>query len=256
VASDVELLQGFCLSAPAKVLFVGADTLLTTSFRGGSSTISFSPGLVAAATPGPAPKMDAELGLAGSGLATACKIQPHVRVVKEDTQKADSAAVPDHLWVHTFLCGYGREHHGPRYLQSLGLSAEALVGGLGNPSPPVGWEATTSGLSTLALFRSFALCWWQRQVLRGFFAWRRCNVQVTKGCSPGQTVRPLLSTKEGAGVPLFAWATKGRASYKAQWPFIRAGPDGRATVRAGHDAIRQSAHASWFEWLEGLAPFF
>ena len=27
-ASDVELLRGFCLSAPAKVLFVGADALL------------------------------------------------------------------------------------------------------------------------------------------------------------------------------------------------------------------------------------
>ncbi len=33
-ASDVGLLRGFCLSAPAKVLFVGADVLLTTSFRG------------------------------------------------------------------------------------------------------------------------------------------------------------------------------------------------------------------------------
>jgi hypothetical protein len=32
---DVELLRGFCLLALAKVLFVGADALLTTSFRGG-----------------------------------------------------------------------------------------------------------------------------------------------------------------------------------------------------------------------------
>ena len=41
---DVELLQGFCLSAPAKVLFVGTDALLTTSFRGDSCAISsFSP---------------------------------------------------------------------------------------------------------------------------------------------------------------------------------------------------------------------
>ena len=36
-ASGVELLRGFCLSAPAKVLFVGADALLTTLFRGGST---------------------------------------------------------------------------------------------------------------------------------------------------------------------------------------------------------------------------
>ena len=27
-------------------------------------------------------------------------------------------------------------------------------------------------------------------------------------------------------------------------------------VQADHDAIRWSAHASWFEWLEGSAPFF
>ena len=33
-ALGVDLLRGFCLSAPAKVLFVGADALLTTSFRG------------------------------------------------------------------------------------------------------------------------------------------------------------------------------------------------------------------------------
>ena len=169
-ALDVELLRGFCLSAPAKVLFVCADALLTMSFRGGSSTFTFSPGLVADATPGPAPKTDVELGLAGLGLATAYKTQPHVRIVKGDTQKANSAAVPDHLWVHAFLCGYGREHHGPRHLQALDLSVEALVGGLENPSPPARWETTTSGLSTLALFRLFALGGWRRQVLRGFFA--------------------------------------------------------------------------------------
>jgi hypothetical protein len=49
---------------------------------------------------------------------------------------------------------------------------------------------------------------------------------------------------------------KGWASYKAQWMFIRTHPDEQATLRAGHDAIRQSAHASWFEWLEGSASFF
>ena len=34
--SSISILQGFCTSAPAKVLFVGADALLTTFFRGGS----------------------------------------------------------------------------------------------------------------------------------------------------------------------------------------------------------------------------
>ena len=32
---DVELLRGFCSSAPVKVLFVGTNALLTMSFRGG-----------------------------------------------------------------------------------------------------------------------------------------------------------------------------------------------------------------------------
>ena len=53
--------------------------------------------------PGPAPKTDVELGLAGSGFVTAHKTQAHVQVVKGDTQKTDSAVVPDHLWVHAFL---------------------------------------------------------------------------------------------------------------------------------------------------------
>jgi hypothetical protein len=197
-----------------------------------------------------------ELGLAGSGFVTAHQTQAHVQVIKGDTQKVDSAAVQDHLWVHAFLYGYGREHHGPRHLHALGLTAAALVRGLGNPSPPDGWEATASGLSTLGLFRLFALRRWRRQVLWGFFAWRRHNIRVTKGCSPGQMVRTLLSTKEGVGVVHFSWSTKGRASYKAQWTFICTHPDGQATVWAGHDAIPRSAHASWFEWLEGLAPFF
>jgi len=155
-ASDVELLQGFCLLAPAKVLFVGAGALLTMSFRGGTVFSTFS-----GDTPGPAPKTDAELGLAGSGVVTAQKTQAHVLVIKGDTQKADSAAVPDHLWVHAFLCGYGREHHGPRHLHALGLSAAASVGGLGKPSLPDRWETTASGLSTLALFRLFALRRWR-----------------------------------------------------------------------------------------------
>jgi len=31
------------------------------------------------------------------------------RVVKGDAQKADGAAVPDHLWIHAFLERYARE---------------------------------------------------------------------------------------------------------------------------------------------------
>ncbi len=47
-----------------------------------------------------------------------------------------------------------------------------------------------------------------------------------------------------------------RLAHRAQWLFIRSTQDGLATVWAGHDALRRSTNASWFEWLEGLAPFF
>ena len=67
----MDLLRGFCLSAPAKVLFVGAGALLTTSFRGGTTFSPFSSASSEGDTPGPAPKMDVELGLAGSGFVTA-----------------------------------------------------------------------------------------------------------------------------------------------------------------------------------------
>jgi len=37
---------------------------------------------------------------------------------------------------------------------------------------------------------------------------------------------------------------------------LRGSEDGLASVEAGHDAVRRSANASWFEWLEGPAPLF
>jgi hypothetical protein len=39
---DCTLLRGFCASAPAKVLYVGADALLTVFFRGGASHVGAS----------------------------------------------------------------------------------------------------------------------------------------------------------------------------------------------------------------------
>jgi hypothetical protein len=62
-ASGVDLLRVFCLSTPAKVLFVGADALLTTLFRGG--TTFSSEGDTPGHTSGPAPKTDVKLGLTG-----------------------------------------------------------------------------------------------------------------------------------------------------------------------------------------------
>jgi hypothetical protein len=154
--SDVDLLRGFCSSAPSKVLFVGVDLLLTTSFRGGSSSSpSFSSPFAAGGdTPapkvltlkafksvGPAPKSDGTLGLVAKPMGGGPDYT-NIQVIKGDTQKADRAAVPDHLWVHAFLCGYGGENHGPRHLRALGLALHCGVGSLANPSPPDGWELT------------------------------------------------------------------------------------------------------------------
>ena len=61
---DHTVLLGFCSSAPAKVLFAGADSILTTSFRGGSiSSRGFSTGQ-APEIPGPTPFSNEALGLA------------------------------------------------------------------------------------------------------------------------------------------------------------------------------------------------
>jgi hypothetical protein len=110
VDTDLKLLEGFCTSAPAKILFEGADVLLTTSFRGGFQEFPEEERV------GPAPKTDDELGFAvGVGDAPP-SLAAQVQVIKGDTQKADSAHVPDHLWVYAFLCGYGPGAHGPRHL--------------------------------------------------------------------------------------------------------------------------------------------
>ncbi len=56
-STDLEIIRGFCASAPAKVLFAGADTLLTTLFRGGCKVLD-------ADDPGLRPDSNEDLGLA------------------------------------------------------------------------------------------------------------------------------------------------------------------------------------------------
>jgi hypothetical protein len=50
------------------------------------------------------------------------------QVLKGDAQKADGAAIPVHLWAHTFRSGYGQESCLNRHLKALGLTAQASVG--------------------------------------------------------------------------------------------------------------------------------
>jgi hypothetical protein len=66
----------------------------------------------------------------------------------------------------------------------------------------------------------------------------------------------IIGMRGNKGCTAFAWSKKGQAAYRAQWLFIRSMPDSLVMVWAGHNALGSSANTSWFEWLEGLAPFF
>ncbi len=90
------------------MLFAGADALLSTLFRGGSSLIGFlvlSSNEVAC----PSPRSNKELSLVVSPPRLDDNRHFATCVVKGDAQKADGAAVLDHLWIHAFLERYARE---------------------------------------------------------------------------------------------------------------------------------------------------
>jgi hypothetical protein len=173
--------------------------------------------------------------------------------VKGDTQKSDGAAVPDHLWIHAFLQGYGQEAYLDLHLSALLLPAQALAGHLQDDLPPssgIGWVLLLVGFCCLGLR------WWRRNLLRGFHTWRRANMKINKGCTPSQMIRHTIASWDNRSAVLYHWSAKGRSAYRAQWLFLRSSPDGLAMVRAGLDTISCSTNASWFEWLEGSAPFF
>jgi len=167
---------------PTKSLLVGADSLLTTSFRGGLQ------GLLAGrprkggkgvgylgVTMGLSRKR-ARLGTPNSlGISESSDLRlaapqplepsyPNLLIMKGDAQKADNAAVPDHLWLGMFASGYGSESCLTRHCLALGRPS-ASPGGLKEPGPPTkgcGWEKAMAG------FRTFGLRHWRRQLLRGF----------------------------------------------------------------------------------------
>jgi hypothetical protein len=129
--SDILILWGFCASAPAKVLFAGADALLTTLFWRGSligslilSRHQIIPILnnlhphshidsligslilsINKEVAGPSHRSNKDLGLVVSPPeARQDKNQRFATpIVKGDAQKADGAAVPDHLWIHALV---------------------------------------------------------------------------------------------------------------------------------------------------------
>jgi hypothetical protein len=70
--SNILILQGFCASAPAKVLFAGADALLTTLFRGDAVVNSSNEVVILtkeAKVVGPSPRSNEDLGL----VVSSCK---------------------------------------------------------------------------------------------------------------------------------------------------------------------------------------
>ena len=187
---DHGVLLGFCDSAPAKVLFAWADSLLTTSFRGGSIALGTSQGSVET-VPGPTPFSNEALGLASQpgggesegGGRIACDALA-LEVIKGDHQKNDDAGVPDHLWALYFLRGYGQASTAAAHLRALGLNPQARTGYLLDKAPPGSeWKAA------LDVFRGFGLRWWNRNLVRGYLRWRRAHVKIHRGCTPSEMVR-------------------------------------------------------------------
>ncbi len=274
------LMVGICQSPPSKLLHTGADILLTASFRGGlggEGCLNLNPKVGGAFQPGPRPLPDDELGLCpldlcpldeglGQGLAlvkghglskgTVPGSVPH-KVIKGDHQKADDVAVPDHLWLRAFALGYEDPACAARHLEALSLPPSSRIGFLCDPRPPDGWRRALPGL------RLFALRHWRSRVTRDYISWRRAHVPIG-ACNKSQGPLVRYCWERGAGgaeSPAYAWASNqrrmtGRRLYKADWEAMRATEEGRATVKAGHDAIHRCADASWFEWCIGLALLF
>ena len=121
------------------MLFAGADVLLTTLFRGGSFLIGSSV-QSSNEVAGPSPRSNTNLGLVVSPPTWEEDNRRFATcVIKGDAQKADGAAVPDHLWIHAFLEGYAREGEegdSRLHLRALGLPDYAAVGHLRESGPP------------------------------------------------------------------------------------------------------------------------
>ena len=127
---------------------------------------------------------------------------PDDEVIKGDHQKADNAAVPDHLWLRAFVLGYGDPTHPTRHLEALSLPLTSRLGFLGDARPPDGWRGALSS------FRLFALQHWRSRVTRDYIYWRRANVPIGVCDRPqGPLVQYRWERRAGGGSPL---PTRGR----------------------------------------------
>ena len=120
--------------------------------------------------PGPCSLMDDELGLCPlpAVCVGASALGPKVdyeldqvledTVIKVDHQKADDAAVPDHLLLQAFAMGYGEADYPACHLEALDLAPTSQLGFLDESKPPMGWRGAFPGLCL------FALRHWQSRV--------------------------------------------------------------------------------------------
>ncbi len=250
-------MQAFCKGAPTKILALGADFLLTSSFRGvwGGVNGAKRPPAVSDLGPrprdlGPRPRTDSELGLAMTlPMAYDDDEDVMMEVRKGDSQKADDASVPDHLWLHAFASGYGDPSCMARHSTMLNQALDPQGRGLVNSHPPKGWQAAMPG------FCVFGLLLWRRGVTRGYVRWRWHNVPGHPNFPrPSQMVHSCMGMIFGEVGPVFGWSGKGREAYSRQWAWLRDSEEGLSSMVAGQNAIRRCANTSWFEWLEGSAP--
>jgi hypothetical protein len=74
-----------------------------------------------------------------------------MEVVKGDSQKADDAAVPDHLWLHAFLMGYKDPQCMARHRAALGIGGGPTGGATEGGAPPPRLAGLHGGLSSVRL---------------------------------------------------------------------------------------------------------
>ena len=114
-----------------------------------------SPGEKRQRVEGPGPSQDKISAAAGDSqklveVPSPDEVSMAVEVTKGNSQKADNASVPVHLWLRAFVVGYGDEVCAERHSEALTLLT-GDVGALGASEPPAGWRGAIPGLRLFAL---------------------------------------------------------------------------------------------------------
>jgi hypothetical protein len=134
-----------------------------------------------------------------------------VEVLKGDSQKADNAVVPDQLWLHAFVVGYGNPCFLARHCLALGLGEEGSAGGMSKDGPPPGLQASMTG------FCLFGLRVWRQWVVQGYLRWQRSNVPWQFNLlTLAQMVWCRMGMAFGGLTAVYEWSAKGRLSYNKQ----------------------------------------